>query len=60
MLTVSWVLLLSVDKVNQTVPMPGIEHLQIFGGVFVFTVAQVGGQHRQGMLRGFALGFDAF
>jgi hypothetical protein len=50
---------LSVDKVYQTVSMPGIEHLQILGRVFVLAVSQVGGKHRQGMLWGFALVFDA-
>ena len=35
-------------------PVAGVQELQIFGRVFVFAVAQVGGQHRQGVLRGSA------
>jgi hypothetical protein len=51
---------LGADKVNQMVPVVGIECFQILGRVLVFAVAQVGGQHRQGALGGLALGFDAF
>ena len=51
---------LSIDKVNQAVPMLGIEQLQIFSGVLILAVADIGGEHRQGMLGGFALFFDPF
>jgi hypothetical protein len=39
--------------------MLGIKQFEILGRVFVLAVAQVGGQHRQGMLGGFALRFNA-
>jgi hypothetical protein len=39
--------------------MLGIKQFEILGRVFVLAVAQVGGQHRQGMLGGFSLCFDA-
>jgi hypothetical protein len=50
---------LCVDKVDQLVSMLGIKQFEILGGVFVLAMAQVGGQHRQGILCGFALLFDA-
>jgi hypothetical protein len=50
---------LRLDEGYQVMPVAGVQELQIFGGVFVFTVAQVGGQHRQGVLRGSALLGDA-
>jgi hypothetical protein len=37
----------------------GIKQLEIFSRVLILAVAQVGSQHRQGMLGGFALCFDA-
>jgi hypothetical protein len=51
--------LLRVDKVDQLVSMLGIKQFEIFGRVFILAVTQVGGEHRQGMLGGFALILDA-
>ena len=39
--------------------MIGIKQLEIFSRVLILAVAQVNGQHRQGMLRGFTFFFDA-
>jgi hypothetical protein len=50
----------SLDEGYQVMPVAGVQELQIFGRVFVFAVAQVGGQHRQGVLRGSAGFGDAF
>jgi hypothetical protein len=47
------------DKVDQLVAMLGIKQFEIFSRVLILAVAQVSGQHRQGMLGGFTLVFDA-
>ena len=49
-MTVSWAIGISLDELFQVVPVAGVQELQIFGRVLFFAVAQVGGQHRQGVL----------
>jgi hypothetical protein len=47
-----------VYKINESQPLLGIYEFEIFDGVFVFTMAHVGGQYRQSILSGPAPLFD--
>ena len=56
--SVSWLVPMCANKINKSQTLLGIDEFQIFDGVFVFTMAHVGGEHRQSILSGPSPLFD--